>query len=1427
MNIDRRYKKYEEALDAIAGSFENVKEWADFSFFLQKLSLTIRKYDYQKLPYDRKIFKRLGQCLQFGLPAGIHQKALSVVSTIFEKISIEEFNRNVCIYSMPIFSFYPFGSIAIRKQLLALFGTFYVRHGINISSCLQNLVTCLLTGLENEDADFTASVFVLLQNISREVPAVDFYHAVWVSLLTSSDERLSVCKYLFGALQVQDLSIIAHYPRAVSIALIAGLTDKNPLVVRETLDILLGGFPQKTGLFTREQMLEVFYAVLLVFLHKDASLSRRAADWLTASGIEESAALTAEAFHTAYEMRQEDEQLFRILVHLLDIKEMGILLCNKMFRFLVLICLQHSKEMSVCSEEDRSRGSGFIKTANYFFRALEKEAVWPHIVALGRELGTADMAAALLLHSISHLDIWDEMIPEDYDALFLLVVEHIAEVILDETREENIICCQKIITLILRRKKWHDKGNVGIENKDNSMVHGQIRHALQAAAKKPLRTLRRDPPTANQKHIGFLCEILFLHFRPSHDELDSIWNDLCHALVFSNCEESIELLYNVFGWFSRSRHLLVHKRAVVERLANAIIDGSKKALMLFVLLHLRESLSETLLWLLSTQYKERRRNAFRFFSMLIPSTAELPAFSLLYPLTVFLSQLALPADDAVLDVCETLHEAEDSTPFYDTVCFFLFPAETCFSKHTFKTNAGIKVRLDKCTTAFSEEKIYYGFNLLFLVLQNTRTSSLSQVVTCKRVSGLFQKNIHNTGDVRLNYAEMFFFAAAKNLLLFRSECIFGETQKILFFLMLEQNRCLISTHTLSFVHSRLMDSLLVFPENIKRLTPLLQRMLKHIPVLSAQKFSKLSAACLLSIREKTHMQCWPGIFDVLLQTQTGETKSKTLQLMGSSLKEIVLPINKQKKFVERLIRLIEDGQELLDYFSRTCLNSEIVFLFRSALGSIRPFTDAAQLKTLLELGMVSRPLFFSALLELFSSDKDAVAALLSKTDFGDEIHSFFLGRIEEKIVRKEDASTEFRFFLLLLEKSPPKRSIEEWNLLAQMLLIRQAEIGYYDILLCTKYIAWAKDIDSSFALTFKQCIEALTSTKTKVRYALMLPEDYVEMFSLLSIACPAPFAEAGAPQSCFFFAKVVFPSLQRMPNINAAIILQNTLINTVLPLLTCSHPLANFAFRIFHLIAGAPNAPKSWKKEFWDVFIEPSFFSATTHDAFASKRGLAGLLFPYERIDDLFEKTQNNILFASEPIKSRKLHIRRMSFLLLAESHHHEEYFPQIQTKISELLKTPVSPLHAEVYLLLRILLLKKYENLLLKLEPIITSSLFELFENLDDDPQKLSSLLMAAKFVYVLLASPLPSTQIHRWTIANPHDETNTTLFGLIEKTVAETGKEDPISNLLYKKTILSTCEIHPFILQAKNLLQDDALAVSDTAAMVASIEEDLLSLE
>ncbi|KAI8082733.1 Dopey, N-terminal-domain-containing protein [Halteromyces radiatus] len=198
-------------------------------------------------------------------------------------------------------------------------------------------------------------------------------------------------------------------------------------------------------------------------------------------------------------------------------------------------------------------------------------------------------------------------------------------------------------------------------------------------------------------------------------------------------------------------------------------------------------------------------------------------------------------------------------------------------------------------------------------------------------------------------------------------------------------------------------------------------------------------------------------------------------------------------------------------------------------------------------------------------------------------------------------------------------------------------------------------------------------------------------------------------------------------------------------------------------MAKMPFTYKTWRKEVWDVFNEGRFFYMTRTTAKKWCKILATMFsLEKDRFMELMGKittsaTVNNSAFFTtnkdQETWQRALHLRRVSFVIFAGTM--DQFVPQLpslQEKIVDLLKLDHSEMvHVEIYLCLRILLLRFSQKHLINFWPVLISELMRLFNAVlanasHDRPEEAQIALGGCKFLDLLCTLELDSFQVYQW---------------------------------------------------------------------------------
>ncbi|BEI90230.1 uncharacterized protein CcaverHIS019_0303000 [Cutaneotrichosporon cavernicola] len=401
---DVRYKKFAYQVDKSLQSFENVNEWADFISFLSRL-LKGQSPQYSEIPRKVTVAKRLAQCLNPALPAGVHTRALDVYSQIFSMIGTEGLKRDLLIWSSGLFPFFQNASTSVRPALINIYETYYLPLGEDLRAATKALILALLPGVEEEIGDFFDQVMSLLNRLSDAVSQRFFLQNVFLVLVSSPGSRLAAVNYLARALNEPPVHLVSDSDVGLLIRGVAAvLEDDNMLVRRGGLDLLLrilpidGAILKDASQGDREHLVR---AVSAVVLNRDVSLSRRVYTWfLSADEASEKQVsffkehgLNVLATTLEHDMRllpkandvADAQSSFKIFLSLLDKWEIGEPLSHR----LAVPSLEACRATAAAGHDEEVRG-----TASAVYEAIEPSVLWRHLYK-GVE---ADMDEGRLTH---------------------------------------------------------------------------------------------------------------------------------------------------------------------------------------------------------------------------------------------------------------------------------------------------------------------------------------------------------------------------------------------------------------------------------------------------------------------------------------------------------------------------------------------------------------------------------------------------------------------------------------------------------------------------------------------------------------------------------------------------------------------------------------------------------------------------------------------------------------------------------------------------------------------------------------------------------------------------------------------------------------------------------------------------------------------
>lgn len=1454
MNVLKK-QKYKTSIESLVSDFENVKEWADFNSFLQNLLTLIKKNDSKEIPHTISVCKRLSQCMQQGIPTGIHKNTLDIFSLIFKKISHNHFKKMMFVYFFPLFSLFPRGTLDIRKHLLSIFEEVSLKFGFKMfEDCLQSFVDCFLSCLD-EDTNFFSETCLFLKKIENKVGPVNFYNSVWISLSINKNERISIIKYILSISSnqenIKNLSNINK--KIIFSALISSLKDENILVIRGVLDIFLIYFPLKNVFFEEEDLISITETMLEVFLYKDFSLSKRIIQWFSMSKetLENSIELFISGIRRMCSIKKEKDSVFKIMIHLLDTPNFGDPLCENVFLDLISYLfdfVNRSKNIeNYFLSEVKEKQT--IKKANYFFRLVKLKIVWEQIIKLTQKIDHNNKNSKLLLFSLSKLDLWcDTDNFFEFNALLLAVIQ----------KTKEAICCgwcssktkilldiiQKIIDIktIIKSNNEIDEERenrlmelLDIEKtsfqdrKKNEILLDKIAECFVESICYGIKEIKKKGPDVFSLLIYPQCTYLFKHVLKEDQNLEiaqPIWKEICLYTSETKRPEDLEIILNLMSFFTSSSFEITKDLSpMIDNLFLFIQENHSIASQLLQKIYLfKNSFDDLILKRLSSTNISKRRLAFFSFGKFLCYLEEMPLFTFVYPLLLFLEGLH-SKDHQITEICMgfLLTKTQIHSFFFNSISFLLLNTKTHISSKEVLISNKIKIKIEQYTSQQDIEKITYALQMFSLLSEYTKVSILKTTIKCPILVNLFLtfSPSHETEN-ELNYAELFFTIAMENFFLQKTEVgkkVVFEAKKILMFFLQEKKIFLIKKRTIERLFDGLLDEVLLNPSEQMVFCSLLELVFGFLKKIKQDSIIKIKTACLLATEQREGLDNWMNIFESIAKHRTKENEAEIIKTFHEINQNTIKNMRTEKtasfivKMIE-LIRYVENSNTFLP-LSISILNREIIDTIKTVIFHLWKKTDKRLSVFISKIEKESKEILFVSLLDLFEEKRD-IFYIFFLSFKNNSFLDFLIKRTYDRVLNKENHVN----YIFLLFFTTQKNTIQD-NFLIQSFKNLQTsfEISYEVIILIislSSKVSW-------FKVFFELILDSITTKK--IKYSNMKEKDFLFMLKILNKKCSKEIILNKKKQDLWFFVNIIFPSLSIISEKNKRkLFLQNIILNRILPSIKEEDEKIYLqSLEAFYIIIKNEDSPLIWKKEFWNYFIEAPFYSFFSSQDIKLKKKIFEHMHPFQKTLDLFEKMQQN---TSKDFINKIL--RKVSYIIFtAKTDEYSNEFPLIQIKIAESLKKENSFLHSEILLLLRVLFLKFSTSFLEKLEPIIMHFLFTLFLNTENRQKNLFVYLMASKFIYQLIMTNIPSTEIYRCVLAGTK-QSNTILSTFCNNIKKPSNIETELfdkKKFLGLKTINSLDQIHSFLFNTHSLFEDSFVCYSNELEEIySSIEQDLV---
>ncbi|KAI9357017.1 Dopey, N-terminal-domain-containing protein [Zopfochytrium polystomum] len=440
---DPKYRKYVQAVDKILQSFDAISEWADLIGFLSRLLKVLQQHaQYANVPRKLIVAKRLAQCLNPALPAGVHQKALEVYAAILEAAGPPQLAEDLPLWSLGLFPFLQHSATSVKPVVLQLYEKYYVTLGLRLKPCLKGLIIAILPGIEEENSEYFDSAMSILDHISESVGKTSFYQSMSLAIISVPHLRGASMNYLLRRVRPcpsrqdaktsfgSDLSLWTS-------ALASALQDAQMLVQRGALELLVVNFALDKMIFEQSELKMIMMAALSVVLRKDMSLNRRLYSWLLGSSPDlppDHCKTIAEALKVMFSEPSENiadiGRPYKIMLSLLDKAEIGRPVLDEVFLHIM------SSLASKCAGS--TSPSEILQTANMLLQNLEPFVVFRQYFKAAKQFPQSTDPCHLETYSViefslQQIHMMDEEVQRVHLPLLLLLLStHLQGVIVSE-----------------------------------------------------------------------------------------------------------------------------------------------------------------------------------------------------------------------------------------------------------------------------------------------------------------------------------------------------------------------------------------------------------------------------------------------------------------------------------------------------------------------------------------------------------------------------------------------------------------------------------------------------------------------------------------------------------------------------------------------------------------------------------------------------------------------------------------------------------------------------------------------------------------------------------------------------------------------------------------------------------------------------------
>ncbi|KAI5180014.1 hypothetical protein NEOKW01_0343 [Nematocida sp. AWRm80] len=375
-------KKFTIALEKQLELFRTATEWSDLVAYLTGLESILKIYKFSQIPRPALFYRRLNQCLNPSLPAGVHTKTLEVYKIVLSRMDRNILSQEIDKLCLGLFSFYSHAGLSTIPNYMEVIQQIIGILKKDVKRIARHIVVSLVIFLEEENGEQYSMALDTLCSLEKEIGKDYLIRCVW-EIMGEGTELVPGCvAYLFrmktSTWEGSNKNIL------MSKGFSLGLQSKEIVTLRKIFDILIAY--KEEDLIVEEPKMTVTLSVLNLLLLKEISLWKRVQQWMEKILQEENGCTDLfEALCTLYQTKPE--MYFKILI--------GLHQSIEGTESLLVLCIKWILSQETIPAEEIHQAFFKIINRRIVWGALSSEGIEASVIERAIQYGLLDTYAAL------------------------------------------------------------------------------------------------------------------------------------------------------------------------------------------------------------------------------------------------------------------------------------------------------------------------------------------------------------------------------------------------------------------------------------------------------------------------------------------------------------------------------------------------------------------------------------------------------------------------------------------------------------------------------------------------------------------------------------------------------------------------------------------------------------------------------------------------------------------------------------------------------------------------------------------------------------------------------------------------------------------------------------------------------------------------